>query len=150
MKRVLSIVAMICVLIGLHSCRTTKVVPLAHKEIVRERLIPVSIPGDSTEIKVVFDCDENGKVQVIPVSTRASPHALASMDRVGSMLTIKTEVSSRDVWIPYREVERQKEIPVQVEVEKVVYKLNTFQRIFFWIGVVCSALAIIVLVFKLL
>ena len=65
------------------------------------------------------------------------------------MMTIKTEVSNRYVWIPYREVERQKEIPVQVEVEKVVYRLNTFQRIFFWIGVVSSVLAVIVLVFKL-
>lgn len=140
---------MICVLIGLHSCRTTKVVPLAHKEIVRERLMPVSIPGDSTEIRVVFDCDENGKVQVMPVSTRASPHAHASIDREGSMLTIKTEVSSRDVWIPYREVERQKEVPVRVEVEKVVYRLNTFQRIFFWIGVVSSVLTVIVLAIKI-
>lgn len=149
MKRVLAIVAIICGLMGLHSCRATKAVPLAHKEIVRERLIPVSIPGDSTEIRVVFDCDEDGKVQVMPVSTRASPHAHASIDLEGSMMTIKTEVSNRDVWIPYREVERQKEIPVQVEVEKVVYRLNTFQRIFFWIGVVSSVLTVIVLVFKL-
>lgn len=51
-------------------------------------------------------------------------------------LTYIASIAPDVVMVPQRTVERMREVPVRVEVPVIEYRLNFFQKIFFWLGIV--------------
>lgn len=149
MKRILSVVtAVLVALLTLTTCRPLREVPVEYKEITREKLVPVAIPGDSAEIKILFDCDK-GIVRMTPLSSKTSSGMQLTTQWDGSTLTITPTVLPRNVWLPYREVEVTRDKVVTQTIEKVVYRATWWQSLLAWVGGITIAVITVIITIKI-
>lgn len=72
------------------SCRSVKYVPIetTTDTMVVERLVPVEIPPDSSTIRALMECDENGKVVLkwLDIANSRNAEAQLKIDSLGNLI----------------------------------------------------------------
>ena len=110
------------------SCRT-KYVPVESKadSVVVEKLVEVQLPPDSTTIRALLECDENGKVVLawLDIANSRNAQAQLTIDSLGNLLA-KMRTQQDTVYLPSKEVTVTKEVKVPYPVEK---ELTTWQQV---------------------
>jgi len=110
------------------SCRT-KYVPVESKadSVVVEKLVEVQLPPDSTTIRALLECDENGKVVLawLDIANSRNAQAQLTIDSQGNLLA-KMRTQQDTVYLPSKEVTVTKEVKVPYPVEK---ELTTWQQV---------------------
>jgi len=110
------------------SCRT-KYVPVESKadSVVVEKLVEVQLPPDSTTIRALLECDENGKVVLawLDIANSRNAQAQLTIDSLGNLL-VKTKTQPDTVYLPAKEVVISKKEKVPYPVEK---ELTRWQQI---------------------
>lgn len=129
------------------SCRT-KYVPVESKadSVVVEKLVEVQLPPDSSTIRALLECDENGRVVLawLDIANSRNAQAQLTIDSLGNLLA-KMKTQQDTVYLPYKEVTVNKEVQVPYPVEKELTKWQKF-RIDFggWaIGIVIITILVI-------
>ena len=111
------------------SCRSVKYVPIESStdSIVVEKLVEVQLPLDSSTIRALLECDENGRVILSWLDLANSKNALAQLtiDSLGNLLA-KMRTQTDTVYLPSKEVTVTKEVKVPYPVEK---ELTRWQHI---------------------
>ena len=111
------------------SCRSVKYVPIESStdSIVVEKLVEVQLPPDSSTIRALLECDENGRVILSWLDLANSKNALAQLtiDSLGNLLA-KMRTQPDTVYLPSKEVTVTKEVKVPYPVEK---ELTRWQHI---------------------
>lgn len=109
------------------SCRTVKYVPIESKadSVVVEKLIEVQLPPDSSTIRALLECDENGRVVLnwLDISNSKNAQALLTIDSLGNLLA-KMRTQSDTVYLPSKTVTitKKEKIPYPVEKESTLYQ----------------------------
>ena len=95
--------------------------------IVVEKLVEVQLPLDSSTIRALLECDENGRVILSWLDLANSKNALAQLtiDSLGNLLA-KMRTQTDTVYLPSKEVTVTKEVKVPYPVEK---ELTRWQHI---------------------
>ena len=95
--------------------------------IVVEKLVEVQLPPDSSTIRALLECDENGRVILSWLDLANSKNALAQLtiDSLGNLLA-KMRTQPDTVYLPSKEVTVTKEVKVPYPVEK---ELTRWQHI---------------------
>lgn len=143
-----------CLLI-LGSCRT-KYVPVESKadSVVVEKLVEVQLPPDSSTIRALLECDENGRIVLawLDIANSRNAQAQLTIDSLGNLLA-KMRTQQDTVYLPYKEVTVTKEVQVPYPVEK---ELTRWQKLCInvggWaIGIVIITILVVVgiMVYKL-
>lgn len=119
-------------LIGLASCSTQKPlvteVPIQYKEKIVERLVPVTVPADSSALFALFECDSANQVIIKDLNETKSKLMQSQVYFQAGKLSYKVKTVRDTVYVPSKETVISKEVPVKVEVIKEVNKLTAWQR----------------------
>lgn len=103
------------------SCRSVKYVPVESSvdSIVVEKLVEVQLPPDSTTIRALLECDENGKVVLswLDIANSKNAQAQLAIDSLGNLLA-KMRTKPDTIYKPSKEVTVTKEVKVPYPVEK--------------------------------
>lgn len=152
--RCITLAPLMCLLV-LCSCRT-KYVPVESSadSVVVEKLVEVQLPPDSSTIRALLECDENGKVVLawLDIANSKNAQAQFTLDSLGNLLA-KMKTQPDTVYLPSKEITVTKEVKVPYPVEKELTKWQKF-RIDFggWaIGIVIITILVIVvwMIYKL-
>lgn len=110
------------------------------KTVEREvtRLIPYRLPGDSVLMQARFECDSANNVLMTSLEETKSKLTTAFKFR-GGVLDYRAMKPPDTVWLKSDSVILKKEVPVIVEVPTVEYRLNWFQKLFFYFGMAAGA-----------
>ena len=88
--------------------------------IVVEKLVEVQLPPDSSTIRALLECDENGRVVLswLDIANSRNAQAQLTIDSLGNLLA-KMRTLPDTVYIPSKEVviTKEKKIPYPVEKE---------------------------------
>ena len=108
-------------LFALWSCRSVKYVPVESTadSIVVEKLVEVQLPPDSSTIRALLECDENGRVVLswLDIANSRNAQAQLTIDSLGNLLA-KMRTQPDTVYLPSKEVTVTKEVKVPYPVEK--------------------------------
>lgn len=103
------------------SCRSIKYVPVESNadSVVVEKLIEVQLPPDSSTIRALLECDENGRVVLswLDIANSKNAQAQLTIDSLGNLLA-KMRTQPDTVYLPSKEVTVTKEVNVPYPVEK--------------------------------
>ena len=103
------------------SCRSVKYVPVESSadSVVIEKLVEVQLPPDSSTIRALLECDENGKIVLswLDIANSRNAQAQLTIDSLGNLLA-KMRTQSDTVYLPSKEVTITKEVKVPYPVEK--------------------------------
>ncbi|WP_298111742.1 hypothetical protein [uncultured Bacteroides sp.] len=104
------------------SCRSVKYVPIESStdSIVVEKLVEVQLPPDSSTIRALLECDENGKVVLswLDIANSKNAQAQLTIDSLGNLLA-KLRTLPDTVYLPSKEVvvSKKEKVPYPVERE---------------------------------
>lgn len=121
-----------------------KEVPI--KETIEQGVVKVPIEQDSMTVRLVVDCLPNGQAVARQVSQSISPMQFA-WSQSADTLDLRMNSPPHDALVPYRVIER--EVPVQVEVQREINVIYWWQKILMWLGAI-SLLYILIKLIKLL
>ena len=103
------------------SCRSVKYVPVESSadSVVIEKLVEVQLPPDSSTIRALLECDENGRVVLswLDIANSKNAQAQLTIDSLGNLLA-KMRTQPDTVFLPSKEVTVTKEVKVPYPVEK--------------------------------
>lgn len=103
------------------SCRSVKYVPVENSadSVVIEKLVEVQLPPDSSTIRALLECDENGRVVLswLDIASGKNAQAQLTIDSLGNLLA-KMRTQPDTVYLPSKEVTVTKEVKVPYPVEK--------------------------------
>lgn len=136
------------------SCKT-KYVPIESKadSVVVEKLVEVQLPPDSSTIRALLECDENGKVVLawLDIANSRNAQAQLTIDSLGNLLA-KMKTQPDTVYLPSKEVKITKEEKVPYPVEKVLTRWQQLKLELggwaFGIIIMASLVFIILIVYK--
>jgi ABC-type dipeptide/oligopeptide/nickel transport system permease component len=153
MKHLIYITAIFLILgIWLTSCRTQQLTSNAetkYDSIVIEKLIPYALPEDSAKIRALLECDENGKVVLrwFDEEHTKSVKLQFKLDSLGNLLA-NFETARDTVYLPVKETTVGKKAMTQsIVTREVEKKLNWWQKLFLWTGVITWIVGIVILVY---
>lgn len=113
----------------LWSCRSVKYIPVESTadSIVVEKLVEVQLPPDSSTIRALLECDENGKVVLswLDIANSKNAQAQLTIDSLGNLLA-KMKTQPDTIYKTSKEVTVTKEVRVPYPVEK---ELTRWQQI---------------------
>lgn len=103
------------------SCRSVKYVPVENSadSVVIEKLVEVQLPPDSSTIRALLECDENGKIVLswLDIANSRNAQAQLTIDSLGNLLA-KMRTQPDTIYLPSKEVTVTKEKKVPYPVEK--------------------------------
>lgn len=103
------------------SCRSVKYVPVESSadSVVIEKLVEVQLPPDSSTIRALLECDENGRVVLswLDIANSRNAQAQLTIDSLGNLLA-KMRTQQDTIYLPSKEVTVTKEVKVPYPVEK--------------------------------
>lgn len=151
-SRCIMLAPFMCLFI-LCSCRTVKYVPVGSKadSVVVEKLVEVQLPPDSTIIRALLDCDENGKVVLdwLDIANSNNAQAQLTIDSLGNLLA-KMKTQPDTVYLPSKEVTVTKEVKVPYPVEKELTRWQQFRMDFGgWAMCIVVISILILIVYKI-
>lgn len=114
----------VCIILltsAIWSCRSVKYVPVENSadSVVIEKLVEVQLPPDSSTIRALLECDENGRVVLswLDIANSKNAQAQLTIDSLGNLLA-KMRTQPDTVYLPSKEVTVTKEVKVPYPVEK--------------------------------
>ncbi len=103
------------------SCRSVKYVPVESSadSVVIEKLVEVQLPPDSSTIRALLECDENGRVVLswLDIANSKNAQAQLAIDSLGNLLA-KMRTQPDTIYKTSKEVTVTKEVKVPYPVEK--------------------------------
>ena len=111
------------------SCRSIKYVPIELKtdSIIVDRLIPVQLPADSSTIRALMECDENGRVILrwLDIANSKNAEAQLKIDSLGNLIA-KMKTKTDTVYLPSKTIRVTKTVKEPYPVEKPLTKWQQF------------------------
>lgn len=143
MKRLIIIPVLLLLLLGCRCKQPAVQVPVKTLERKVTTLVPVAVPGDSTLLRAVFECDSLNNVILKQLDERKSKNMQSGFLFTNGKLNYKAETKPDTVYIPSDTIYLEKEIPVFKEIEKVEYRQTSWQVILGWIGKITLIMAVL-------
>lgn len=111
----------------LFACKTNQRIIERTDSVYIQKLIPVSLPADSSLLKALLQCDANGSVLISKLSIESSKNARLTfiLDSIGN-LQVETIVKADTLYLPSDSVHINTVITEFIEVEKQLGKWDSF------------------------
>lgn len=113
------------------SCTSNKQIPIQSKtdSIYIQKLVPIYLPGDTSVLQALLQCNANGMLAIEKLSIETSKNAQLSfmLDSMGN-IKVQTIVSHDTIYLPSDSIRIETTITevIQVEVEKRQSSWNLF------------------------
>jgi len=143
MKRTILIIS----LLAITSCQLSRrivEVPVKSETTIIERLIPVTIPPDSSVFQALFECDSSYNVLLKSFNEIKSNHIQSDINFTSNRLTYRTITLHDTIYIKQTDTIRTTEIPVVQEIPYYVNQLSTLQKLL----IAFALIVVCILIFK--
>lgn len=151
MKRLIYI---LLILIAFTGCRSKKPpivhVPVETKIIIKERLVPVALPADSSTLTALFECDSLNQVQMKEIGELKTKDVQSQFNfsaKTGAF-SYETKRILDTVYIPGKDSIIYQDKPFPVEVETIVYEQTAVQKFLTIVGGIALILVVIGVIIK--
>lgn len=134
MKLALSIIAA-ATLISCNRHSMPQQVPVKTTETIRERLVPVPVPSDSSLLTALFACDSLNNVYLKSISEQKGANLQSSVSFDGGELKYKTVYLHDTLYVPVTDTITITEVPITIEVPVETNRLLWWQKCLIWCGV---------------
>lgn len=127
-------------------------IPVKTVERVTEKLVPVEVPADSALLQALFYCDSLYQVQLLQLDELKSERMLTVISFESgdtSQLTYRAKKPPNELQVPVTTVEITEEKPVKAVVPIVEYRMNSFQKFFYRLGIMAAVGLIIYIGLKI-
>ena len=134
---------------ALLSCRSVKYVPIESSadSVVVEKLVEVQLPPDSSTIRALLECDENGRVVLswLDIANSRNAQAQLTIDSLGNLLA-KMRTQPDTIYKPSKEVTvtKKEKVPYPVEKELTRWQQMKLELGGWAFGIIITAALIIV------
>lgn len=131
------------------SCRSVKYVPVESSadSVVIEKLVEVQLPPDSSTIRALLECDENGRVVLswLDIANSKNAQAQLAIDSLGNLIA-KMRTKPDTVYLPSKEVTvtKKEKVPYPVEKELTRWQQMKIELGGWAFGIIITAALIIV------
>jgi len=133
------------------ACKPVQQVPIQTKTIVRDRLVNVPVPADSSWFYALLACDSLNNVYVKSFNESKSNTINQNISIQDNKLTGKFKSNPTPVQAKVHDSIVYQEVPVKVPGEtKTVYQMRWYQQAFMWIGILAVVLITIFTAWKLM
>lgn len=113
------------------SCKTAKQsvieVPVQYKERIVERLVPVTVPADSSSVKALFECDSLNNVVMRELNESKTKGVESKVSFTNGWLNYHTVTIHDTVYVTAKDSIIYKEVAIRVEVPVEVNRLTKWQ-----------------------
>lgn len=109
-------------------------VPIVEREKIVERLVPVTLPADSTALFALFECDSLNNVIMKQLAEHKSKGVESDFSFSDGRFDYNAKTKPDTVYIPVIDSTKYKEIPVEVERIVKVNELTKWQTVRMHIG----------------
>ena len=142
----------VCIILltsAIWSCRSVKYVPVENSadSVVIEKLVEVQLPPDSSTIRALLECDENGRVVLswLDIANSKNAQAQLTIDSLGNLLA-KMRTQPDTVYLPSKEVTvtKKEKVPYPVEKELTRWQQMKIELGGWAFGIIITAALIIV------
>ena len=143
MKRTILIISLLAVT----SCQLSRrivEVPVKSETTIIERLIPVTVPPDSSVFNALFECDSSYNVLLKSFNEIKSNHVQSDINFTSNRLTYRTLTVHDTIYIRQTDTIRLTEIPVIQEIPYYITELSKTKRTI----IAIALLIIVVTLFK--
>lgn len=143
------LIYIILMLLAFGACRTQSSklveVPVETKIEIRERLVPVPVPADSSTLTALFECDSLNRVQMSEIHELKSKRMQSelSFDKPTGTLNYDTKSIRDTIYWPAKDSLVYKDKPYPVEVEKIVYEQTAVQKFLTILGGIALIVVVI-------
>lgn len=149
MKRLFFIILIMAVFASCKSQKPATCTPVKTVEKHITTLVPVYLPADSALLKAYLECDSANKVIMTSISEKKSGRIESNLSLQDNILNYRIKTVRDTVYAPSDSIVVYKEIPVQITIEKPVYKMTKLQQIFFYVGIIVSTALAVWLILKI-
>ncbi len=133
------------------ACKQVQQIPVQTKIEVKERIVPVPVPADSSWFFAFLKCDSLNNVIISSYSESKSNTINQSIKITDNKLIGKFISKPNAVSVKVRDSIVIKEVPVQVPGEtKIVFEMHWYQMLFMWIGIIVVLIILIYVLWKLI
>lgn len=145
-------ILLIFLLIGFIGCRSkAPVIPVPVKTFEKQvtKLVPVYMPTDSALLTAYLECDSANKVILRNLDAKKTKGMQTDFSFKDGRLDLKSKAGGDSVMVKHDITVMEKEIPIPVPVETIKYKMNAWQRVFYYIGLFGSIIGAVYVTIKL-
>jgi len=140
-------------LVAMTSCRSSNpvvTVPVETRIEVRERLVEVPMPADSSMMTAYFECDSNYNVLLKSFDEHRSARMATSINLDAGKLSYQVIRVSDTVYLTARDSIVYKEIAFPVNVPVEINRLTGFQHFQIWTGRCLLAIGALFVAYKII
>jgi len=129
---------------------TTKLVqvPVQTKTLVKERLIPVSVPADSSALTALFRCDSLNHVRLVKINELKTAGLQSKVIFKKGRLVYQTLLKHDTIFVHAKDSIITQQVPFKVEVPVVQYKQTALQKFLTIVGAIALGLIVLFIVIK--
>lgn len=148
-KQILLLFMLMISAISCSSAKKISTIPIQKDSIVYvEKLVPVTIPADSSSVYALFECDSTNKVIMKELTEEKTKNLQTYTDfktdkNKRSTLVYKIKTVHDTIYVKQIDNTIYKEKPIPYPVEKEINVLHLWQKILMWCGVTFLILLII-------
>lgn len=137
------------VLAGCNTSKHIQQVPIETKIEIRERLVSIKLPADSSSLKALFECDSLNRVILKELNESKSSGFESHFKFQDSKLFYEVKNVRDTVYVQVSDTSINREIPIRTVEYVELNKLTKWQVIQIWIGRIMGLLAVIIIVVKI-
>lgn len=137
----------ILMIVSLAACRMLKYVPVETKTEIRERIVEVPVPADSSSIVALLECDSLNRVYIKRLSEKQTSNVTQSIKLKDNMLSVAFKSDPKDVKAIVKDSLVYKEVPYPVPgPTKYVYKMYWWQEMLMYIGILALIALLLIII----
>lgn len=131
----------------LTSCKVVEYVPIESKVEIKERIVKVDVPADSSSIIALLECDSLNQVILKQLNEKNTDDAQSNFTLKNNVVSVKFKSNPKPKVI-VRDTTIYKDRPYPVKTEKTVYKTKWYQDLLMYVGLVALiALLLIIIIY---
>ena len=143
MTRIILIIILLAT-VACHPARRIIEIPVKSETTITERLIPVTVPPDSSILQALFECDSNYNVLLKSFQETKSNHVRSNIQFTSNRLTYRTLTIHDTIYIRQTDTLRTTEVPIVQEIPYYVNRLSHLQKLL----IAFSLIVLCILTFK--
>ncbi|MHB9003514.1 MAG: hypothetical protein ACYC6C_05560 [Coriobacteriia bacterium] len=130
-------------------CKTTQYVPIETKTEVRERIVPVDVPADSSSYFALLECDSLNQIYIKELHEQKTEHVTDTFVLYKNKLLVKFKSAPGELKVIVRDSIIEREVPYPVKGDtQIVYEQYWYQKALMIIGIIALIMLLLYLIIK--
>ncbi len=143
MKKI-ALIAIVCAVVSCKSTQPIQQIPVRTVERKVTTLVPFYIPGDSTALTALFECDSLNRVLLKSYNDLKGTKVHSAVNFSNGKLNYQANFKPDTIYLPSDTIYTEKEVPIITEVPKIEYRQTRWQKFRCRVGDITIAILLLI------